>query len=155
MERHVRRTDGNETAGAFPFVYMIKCHDETQNIMPCCLPGTGVDGLHVEVIQDTNGWTTIYWWNQIDEDKQMHIIVTNVTTGTQNQFESQPGVTLFYLPMQLTNGEQYTVTVRGPTTHEEGEVTFHAGNVNFKCCVAVEQNFRVCTCVRAIMRAID
>ena len=67
---------------------------------PCCLPGTGDDELHVEVIQDTNGWTTIYWWNQADEDKQVEIIVTDVTAGTQKHFESQPGVTLFYLPMQ-------------------------------------------------------
>ena len=96
--------------------------------MPCCLPGTGVDGLHVEVTQDTGGWATVYWWNQDNKDKQVDIIVRNAST--QNQFESQPNLTVFYLPMQLTNGEEYTVTVRGPTTHEEGEVTFRAVNAD-------------------------
>ena len=62
--------------------------------MPCCLPGTGDDGHRVEV--------TVHWWNQADEDKQVDIIVTNIIIETQKQFESQPGVTLFYLPVHLT-----------------------------------------------------
>ena len=89
---------------------------------------TGNDVIRVEVIQDTQGWATIYWWEQSDGDKQVDIIVTNVTTGTQSQCQSQPDVTLFYLPERLTNGDHYTVTVRGVTSRREGEVSFRAGN---------------------------
>ena len=112
-------------------MYMLKRHGETKNIMLYI-----EDGLHVEVIQDTSGFATVYWWNQANEDNQMHIIVTNVTAGTQNQFESQHEVRVFYLPMHLIDCETYTVKVIGKTTHREGEVTFWAGNANSKCCIA-------------------
>ena len=45
---------------------------------------------------------------------------------------------MMMMMMHLTNREDYNVTVRGPTTHKEGEITFHANNVNLRCCIAVK-----------------
>ena len=99
-----------------------------QNIMPCCLPDTGKGELHVEVMQNTRGLATIYWWNQDDYDKQMDITVTNVTTKTTESYESQYEDTLFYLRKKLTNGNTYKVEVCGKTTGKRKTVGVREDN---------------------------
>ena len=89
----------------------------------------------MEVMQNTRGLATIYWWNQDDNDKQMDITVRNVTTKTTKSSESQHEDKLFYLPKKLTNGNIYEVEVCGKTTGNGKRVTFHAGKANLKCCV--------------------
>ena len=89
----------------------------------------------MEVMEDTRGLATIYWWNQDDNDKQMDITVTKVITKTTKSYESQHENPLFCLPKKLTNGNTYKVEVRGKTTGIRKRVTFHAGKANLKCCV--------------------
>ena len=81
----------------------------------------------MEVMQNTRGLATIYWWNQDDNDKQMDITVRNVTTKTTKSYESQHEVTLFYLPKKLTNGI-YTVEVCGKTTGKRKTVGVREDN---------------------------